>query len=158
MILGDDESKLFGHKLSINILNEGDNLSSSFKILIDNLWPDNFNPSSPKFKKYYSPEDFKNKISKMNSLFKGIVAVDVKDLVYFIIMTLHNELNKNIEVNENQMDGIIDQTNKELIKKIFIEYFDKNNNSIISKLFYATNYNTIQCLNCNCCKYDFRIY
>ena len=43
-------------------------LSSSFKILIDELWPDNFDPSSPIFKKYYSPDDFKEKISKMNPL------------------------------------------------------------------------------------------
>ena len=55
-------------------------LSTSFKILIDELWPDNFDPSSPIFKKYYSPDDFKEKISKMNPLFKGIAANDSKDL------------------------------------------------------------------------------
>ena len=65
-------------------------------------------------------------------------------------MTLHNELNKITKVNDNQINWNVDQTNKELIKKIFIEYFDKINNSIISKLFYATN--------CNSCKYEFSIY
>ena len=89
--------------------NEKDKLSPSFKILIDNLWPNNYNPSSPEFKKYYSPEEFKSKISKMNPLFEGIAANDAKDLVNFIIMTLHLELNKNIEVNENQINGVIDQ-------------------------------------------------
>ena len=61
----------------------------------------------------------------MNPLFEGITANDAKDLVNFIIMTLHLELNKIIKVNENQIDGIIDQTNKELIKQIFKEDFDK---------------------------------
>jgi ubiquitin C-terminal hydrolase len=145
-------------KYTKSLKNKKDKLSSSFKILIDNLWPNNFDPSSPKFKKYYSPDEFKNKISKMNPLFEGIAANDAKDLVNFIIMTLHLELNKIIEVNENQIDGIIDQTNKELIKQIFKEDFDKKNNSIISKLFYATNYNITQCLNCNKCIYNFQTY
>jgi len=140
------------------IKNQKDKLSSSFKILIDNLWPNNFNPSSPEFKKYYSPEEFKNKISKMNPLFEGIAANDSKDLVNFIIMTLHLELNKNIEINENQINGIIDQTNKGLVFDIFNEEFIKKNNSIISELFYAINYNITQCCNCNKCIYNFQTY
>jgi len=75
----------YNPQITNNIKNEKDKLSFSFKLLIDNLWPDNFNPSSPKFKKYYSPEDFKNKISKLNPLFEGIAANDAKDLVNFII-------------------------------------------------------------------------
>jgi ubiquitin C-terminal hydrolase len=94
----------------------------------------------------------------MNPLFEGIAANDAKDLVNFIIMTLHLELNKIIKVNENQIDGIIDQTNKELIKQIFKEDFDKKNNSIISKLFYATNYNITQCINCKNIIYNFQTY
>ena len=67
---------------------EPDNLEYSFKILIDKLWPDNYD--DPYFKdKYYAPEEFKKIISKMNPLFEGIAANDAKDLVNFIIMTLH---------------------------------------------------------------------
>jgi ubiquitin C-terminal hydrolase len=73
-------------------------------------------------------------------------------------MTLHLELNKITKVNGNQIDGIIDQTNKELIRQIFKEDFDKKNNSIISKLFYAINYNTTQCLNCKQFIYNFQTY
>ena len=36
-------------------------LSYSFKILIEQLWPNNISN-----KTYYSPHDFKDKISKMN--------------------------------------------------------------------------------------------
>ena len=68
------------------------NLTSSFKLLIEKLWPNNYYESYPQ--KYYEPEEFKNKISKLNPLFEGIAANDAKDLVNFIIMKLHQELNK----------------------------------------------------------------
>ena len=138
--------------------NKKDKLSSSFKILIDNLWPNNFNHSSPKFKKYYSPDEFKNKISKMNPLFEGIAANDAKDLVNFIIMTLHLELNKITKVNENQIDGIIDQTNKVLVFQTFKEKIIKTNNSIISELFYVIKYVITQCNNCKKFIYNFQKY
>ena len=50
-------------------------LISSFKLLIEKLWPDNLNNSD----KYYAPYDYKDKISKMNPLFKGVQANDSKD-------------------------------------------------------------------------------
>ena len=87
-------------KYNPQIINNGnnnkDNLSSSFKLLIENLWPNNYNKKNNKNKKsYYAPEEFKKKISKMNPLFEGIAANDSKDLVNFIIITLHEELNTN---------------------------------------------------------------
>jgi hypothetical protein len=54
-----------------------ENLSSSFKLLIDNLWPNDYNNNT----KDYAPEEFKEKISKLNPLFEGIAANDAKDLV-----------------------------------------------------------------------------
>ena len=134
-------------------------LSTSFKILIDELWPDNFDPSSPNHIKYYSPEDFKAKISKMNPLFEGIAANDSKDLVNFIIMTLHLELNKvNIINEENNDNEILDQTNKQLIYINFFKEVYKKNNSIISELFYAINCNATRCPKCNYQIYNCQIY
>ena len=138
--------------------NERDKLSSSFKILIDNLWPNNFNYSSSKFKKYYSAEEFKNKISKMNPLFEGIESNNAIDLINLIILFLHLELNKPIEISENKINGIIDQTNKELVFQIFKKEFAKKYNSIISELFYAINYNKIQCCKCKNSIYAFQRY
>ena len=134
------------------------NLSVSFKILIDELWPDNYNPSSPNNIKHYAPNDFKNKISKMNPLFKGTAANDAKDLVNFIIMTLHLELNISIENNEIKNYGNINQTNKKAIFDIFNEEVISKNNSIISQLFYATNCNTTKCCKCNMKIYNFQVY
>ena len=145
-------------KYSTILKNENNKFSSSFKILIDNLWPNDFNPSSPEFNKYYSPIEFINKISKMNPLFENISINDDIDLINFIIMTLHLELNKNIEVNENKIKEIIDQANKELVFQTFNEQFTKKNNSIISELFYSINYNIIQCCNCKKLVYDFQVY
>ena len=140
------------------ISNNKNTLSVSFKILIDELWPDNYNPSSPNNIKHYAPNDFKNKISKMNSLFEGIAANDAKDLVNFIIMTLHLELNKIKENNEVKNYGNIDQTNKKAIFDIYNEEVISNNNSIISQLFYATNCNTTRCCKCNKQIYNFQTY
>ena len=127
--------------------NKIDNLSISFKILFDNLWPNDNNIQSSK-DKYYAPEEFKNKISKMNPLFKGIAANDSKDLVNFIIMTLHAELNKPKKDEISNIDKAIDQRNKDLVLKCFLQDFNKNNNSIIKDLFYAVNCNITECKNC----------
>ena len=62
-------------------------LSSSFKLLIEKLWPNNYFNNQPKS---YSPYEFKSKISTMNPLFQGIAANDSKDLVNFLIMNMKN--------------------------------------------------------------------
>ena len=140
------------------ISNNKNSLSVSFKILIDKLWPDNYDPSSPNNIKHYAPNDFKDKISKMNPLFKGIAANDSKDLVNFIIMTLHLELNKIKEDNEIKNYGNIGQTDKKAIYDIYNEEVISKNNSIISRLFYATNCNTTRCCKCNKQIYNFQTY
>ena len=133
-------------------------LTYSFKLLIDKLWPNNFDPNNKPYT-YYAPNDFKTKISTMNSLFEGIAANDAKDLVNFIIMTLHEELNnaeKSNEIDEN--DLMIDQTNKMLVFNNFMENFIKKNKSIISDLFYASNCSVTECSNCHVHLYNYQIY
>ena len=127
-------------------------LSYSFKKLIDELYPDNFNN-----KAYFSPEEFKEKISKMNPLFAGIAANDAKDLVNFIILQLHEELNK-ARNNINNNNIIIDQRNNFLIRLNFIQNFKAKNNSIISELFYAMNNTITICGICHTKLYNYQIY
>ena len=146
----------FKYKFVQNMNNNNeDNLSSSFKILIDNLWPDNYNPIT---NKYFAPNEFKEKISKMNPLFQGIAANDAKDLVNFIIMTMHLELNKKKVSNQNDDYSQIDQSNKELVLKSFIQDFTNNNNSIISELFYSNNCSVSECTICHKIIYNYQIY
>ena len=133
-----------------------DKLSYSFKILIEQLWPDNIQNIT---KKYYAPYDFKEKISKMNSLFEGVAANDSKDLVNFIIMTLHEELNKS-KVGTNFMNSNInlDQRNKDLVFNNFIQGFMASNQSIISDIFYGVNCNITQCQNCLSKNFNYQTY
>ena len=142
----------------INIVkNDKNNLTSSFKLLIENLWPNNIN--TEKNVKYYSAYEFKKKISKMNPLFEGKAVNDAKDLVNFIILTLHLELNKikNSPV-QNTSNDLIDQTNQMLIFKNFAQDFMSKNQSIISDLFYAINCNVTECYNCHVKIYNYQTY
>jgi ubiquitin C-terminal hydrolase len=82
----------------------------------------------------YSPTNFKNIISEMNPLFKGIAANDPKDLVLFLLQTMHKELHKplNIVVNNN---NLINNNNFEDVFADFIQYETNKNRSIISEEF-----------------------
>ena len=149
-------------------------LASSFKLLVENLWPDklslNYGNNNPfpnqivdnsfltKKNKSYAPKEFKEKISSMNSLFKGVAANDAKDLVQFLIMTLHNELNK---PNNQIMNNIClnqDQRNPQVMFNIFTQDFVKNNSSLISDLFYAVNCNVNECQGCKIQTYNYQTY
>ena len=137
------------------VKNNKNNLTSSFKLLIEKLWPNNYNVSYSQ--KYYAPEDFKNKISKMNPLFEGIAANDAKDLVNFIIMTLHQELNKAKKTNKNN-NIILDQRNQQIMFNNFAQNFRQENQSIISDIFYGINCNITLCCNCNTNIYNYQVY
>ena len=140
-------------------------LTKSYKNLIENLWPSNYNllDNNNTFKNnnntYYAPYDFKNKISKMNSLFQGAQANDAKDLVNFIIMTLHEELNKVKKTNQNMCNNlIINQTNQQEIFQNFLENFKKENRSIISDIFYGVTHTITQCSGCPYFKHNFESF
>ena len=132
-------------------------LSYSFKLLIEKLWPDNY--ADPYFnEKVFEPKEFKEKISKLNPLFEGIAANHTKDLVNFIIMTLHIELNiKPVNLNNND-NVLLDQTNPKIMLQNFIKEFTSNNRSIISDLFYAMNCNITRCAYCNVKIYNYQTY
>ena len=135
------------------------NLTGAFAELLQNLYPTNL--ENMKNKTYYEPNNFKNTISQMDPLFKGIAANDAKDLVNFLIMTLHGELNK---VPQNQKNNNNDNllpnqtTNKQFMFNSFTKKFKNENDSIISNLFYALNCSITKCINCNVTSYNYQIY
>ena len=142
-------------------------LTESFKELIENLWPSN--PfyikreyvSRNSNNSYFAPYIFKEKISAMNELFKGVQANDSKDLVNFIIMTLHEEMNRAEKKGPNNndfMNNIMVQTNKQLVLQNFLKSFQEENKSKISDLFYAQNNTMTQCQQCKEIKYNFQTY
>ena len=95
----------------------------------------------------------------MNPLFEGVAANDSKDLVNFIILTLHSELNKENQIKINSNDNYnINQFDKNMVFKYFINDFQKKNHSIISDLFYAVNYSLTQCSNCHIQLFNYQTY
>ena len=134
------------------------NLTTAFAELFQNLYPTNL--ENMKNTTYYAPNNFKNTISQMNPLFEGIAANDAKDLVNFLIMTLHNELNDVVQNQNEEFTGNIfeDQRNKQLMLQNFSKNFVKTHNSFISNFFYALNYNRTQCSLCRALTYNYQIY
>ena len=78
------------------------NLTESFKILIEKIWPQEA-MKVDSTKRFYEPHDFRQKIATMSPLFENVGANDAKDLLNFIIMTLHEELNEKIPNPSNLM-------------------------------------------------------
>ena len=94
----------------------------------------------------------------MNPLFEDSNEYDAKDLVNFIITTLHEELNKANKFNNNNKDIVLDQRNQQIMFNNFGQTFQAENQSIISDIFFGINYNVIQCWGCNSRIYNYQTY
>ena len=154
-------------QIVIKKLKNQDCLTKSFKNLIENLWPTNGSEFIDKKyrgknsnNKYFIPEEFKKKISKMNPLFKGVQANDAKDLVNFIIMTLHEELNKSKvnSANNNMININMDQSNQQFVLQNFLHNFANENRSFISDNFYGISHTVTRCSKCAIDKHNFEAY
>ena len=117
-------------------------LSFALAEVLKNLWL--------KFddKKSYSPENFKQLISEMNPLFRGIQANDPKDLILFILETMHSELrtiNPQIQTNNN---FIPNEHNLQEVYQDFANYYLSKNKSIIFDIFFGCTNIVTTCNNC----------
>jgi ubiquitin carboxyl-terminal hydrolase 8 len=92
----------------------------------------------------------------MNPLFEGVKANDSKDLVLFLLETMHNELNK--VKNIPQFDDNINQYNFLESFQSFGKYFGNNFQSIISDIFYGMYNSQMKCLNCNIITHNVQCY
>ena len=133
-----------------------DCLTSSFKILIEEIWSPNKMNEDPN-QRYYEPNEFRQKIARMNPLFEKVEANDAKDLVNFIIMTLHEELNEPLQNNNNNMFLINQQDPKEIFR-FFMEDYKNNFRSKISEIFYAIQQTQTKCLTCNNILFNYQAY
>ena len=123
-------------------------LSYSLKEVLVNLW------KNDKIK-YYAPYNFKNLIGQMNPLFKGVQANDSKDLILFILETIHRELNIKKEsipeqsnVNNLDFNSVFNQ---------FTTFYKANNQSIVSDEFYGYFVSIMKCGYCNAVTYNVQI-
>ena len=130
-------------------------MTNEYYEVIKNLWDkENKNKS-------YSPNSFKNILGQENPLFAGIAANDSKDLINFLLERLHQELNLVKNINNNNNDENVpqlDQTNEQLMLKLFLDEYTEKFDSIISNLFYGTIETKSQCQGCNVIKYNFQVY
>ena len=133
------------HLVYCDTFNNECKLTKEFYKVINNLWK---KPTG--YKNYYTPTDFKNCISLMNPLFKGIAANDSKDLIIFIFETIHNEINRIIKYQTN--DNI---RNPDLL--LFRNNYYSNNSSFLIKTFYFEQQSEIGCLSCKYNKISFNI-
>ena len=144
----------------------GQSLTKSFKILIENLWPtlgntflDNINTISNYNNIYFSPVHFITTISSMKSISQ---LNDANDLLSFILNKLHEELNmkqKNFHQIFNNNNNIIQiQSDVKLAYIRFLNNYKNENKSIISELFNGVIYNLIKCSNCGLYKHNFEPY
>ena len=115
-------------------------LSTSLLKVFQNLWEN-------KKITYFEPKDFKNTISRMNPLFDGMQANDTKDLILFILETVHNELNE-IKNTENNNNINFNNYDFNLVFQNFGIYFKNHYNSIVSTLFYGMTNSMMTCCLC----------
>ena len=153
--------------------NNNEKLSSEFKLLLENLYPNqqsrNYEQNSLNNwhnyniqRNFYSAKKFKDKFVRMQSLLENRSYNISNDFINFIVMildTLHKELNV-IQNNQDNFDVslLMDKSNKKLVYNNFKEKFKKKHCSIISELFYAVNCNVTQCTNCKVKLYDYQNY
>ena len=130
-------------------------MTNEYYEVIKNLW------DVDSAYKSYSPNSFKNVLSKENPLFAGIAANDSKDLINFLLERFHQELNvinqKN-NINNNDNFNQVEQTNEFAVLKEFLEEYSQKFNSPISHLFYGILETKSQCQGCNVIKYNFQVY
>ena len=134
-------------------------LTELFKILIDNLWPNNFNNYSKNCNNYYlSLDQIVKKLSLINPMIKDIQANNAEKLINIIITTLHKELNEKQNKNSINISIQDNQYNEQLTLNFFRKEFLSENQSMISNIFYGTSHSLTQCSKCHYYLNDFEAY
>jgi ubiquitin C-terminal hydrolase len=110
----------------------------------------------------FSINDLKSIINK-NPFFIGKKTNDIKSLIAFILDKLNKELNEKEENDTEDYNYTIKnnpgiQLVQEKIYEIFEKYYNKNYNSIVSKLFYGTSEKKFKCQVCKTIKYSYDIF
>ena len=127
-------------------------LAFAYSKLLDELLNSN--------KKFINPKIFKETIGELNPLFKGMHPADAKDLFFFLIEKLHQELNVTLENGNNQKINFYqqeqDSLNENKVLENFFNDFKLKNNSILSNIFYGVMSSSMKCNGCNKTKYSFQ--
>ena len=107
------------------------------------------------------PELFKEIIGKLNPLFEGNKAADAKDLIFFIIETLHKELITTPKTsNFNEIDFLKQEENSRDEQKMLNDFLNEfnANSTKVSNIFYGINRSMMKCNGCGIIKYSFQTF
>ena len=99
----------------------------------------------------YNPEVLLQILGQYNAVYKSKAARNPNDLINFILIQMHRELNTNKIKYINEPDC----TKKEQVIKIGMDDFLKSNNSILAKNFIWFEIKTKLCPSCKTCYYEF---
>ena len=114
---------------------------------------DSYDDSS--YDRAFAPKDFKRTLGIYNPQFQKFEANDSKDLILYLLQTMHDELN--YYGNRNQrLNYVPNQYNIYETYNHFIANYNMNNFSKISLLFYGTYKNTTTCTICKKELYNFQ--
>ena len=117
-------------------------LSFALAEVLYNLWKNSK-------ESYYSPEEFKKLICEMNPMFKDIAANNPKDLILFLLVKMHKELNvSQMNLLKDVKNIVPDPRNFNDVFSYFINFYLSKNKSIISDEFYGFSNNMINCSYC----------
>ena len=140
------------NQLACTNYNDENKFYPVFQEVIINLW--NTYENTP-----YYPNNFKTRLGKLNPLFQGAYPNDAKDLLTFILLKLHEELNKPKNYNmNNNIPTVNEQKDKKLMFKKFSEFFMNNYRSVVSGLFYGIFYTKTQCCHCQAIQYNYQTF
>ena len=104
----------------------------------------------------YSPQNFKIILGLYNQQFRKFEANDSKDLILYLLQTMHEELNYNGDNNIPINFSPPNQWNRPETFIYFNYTYNMKNYSIISNLFYGTFENTTTCQECKRILYNFQ--
>ena len=136
-----------------NSLNPKTNKKSSNSFFSFLGFGDSYDDSS--YDRAFAPKDFKRTLGKYNPQFQKFEANDSKDLILYLLQTMHDELN--YYGNRNQrLNYVPNQYNIYETYNHFIANYNMNNFSKISLLFYGTYKNTTTCTICKRELYNFQ--
>ena len=131
------------------------NISKVFYELIISVYPEkDKNNKKDKISDSVSPENFHKIIGSYNHQFKNLEANDSRDLILYLMQSMHSELNyysknKAVEGTPNNYDRIN-------TFGFFMLSYDIQNFSIISNLFYGTYEITTKCNKCQNYLYNYQ--
>ena len=87
--------------------------------------------------------------------------MNAKDLIFFLIETLHKELqNPDTNINNKEINFAQKELDAQNEQKMFNEFFQEynSNRTIVSDIFYGSNFYIMKCSSCNITKYSFQTF